>query len=79
MVLIPANMFRFGPYKKNYRERSLQNILFYKIVAGLFCRDFFKKQNILQRLFSTKWVQSSCVTYSNHHKSEVRDYFKKLV
>ena len=26
---------------------------------------------------TTKWVQSSCATYANHHKNEVRDYFKK--
>jgi len=42
-----------------------------------FCRDLFKKQNILQRPKTTKWVQSSCATYTSHHKNGVRDYFKK--
>jgi hypothetical protein len=31
----------------------------------------------LQGPKTTKWVQSSCVTYANHHKNGVRDYFKK--
>jgi len=38
--------------------------------------DLFKKQNILQGPKTTKWVQSSCATYTNHHKNGVRDYFK---
>jgi len=42
-----------------------------------FCRDLFKKQNILQGPKTTKWVQSSCATYTSHHKNGVRDYFKK--
>jgi len=43
----------------------------------IFCKDFFKKQNILQGPKTIKWVQSSCATYANHHKSRVRDYFQK--
>jgi len=43
----------------------------------IFCKDFFKKQNILQGPKTIKWVQSSCVIYANHHKSRVRDYFQK--
>ena len=35
-----------------------------------------KKQNILQGPKTTKWVQSSCVTYANHHKNGARNYFK---
>jgi len=31
----------------------------------------------LQGPKTTKWVQSSCATYANHHKNGVRDYFKK--
>ena len=42
-----------------------------------FCRDLFKKQNILQGPKTTKWIQSSCATYTSHHKNGVRDYFKK--
>jgi len=77
MVLVPANMPRlsFGSCKKN---------LFFKIVPlgtifrnKFFCRDLFKKQNILQGPKTTKWVQSSCATYTNHQKNGVRDYFKK--
>jgi len=58
--------------------------LFFKIVPPgtifrnkKFCRDLFKKQNILQGPKTTKWVQSSCATYTSHHKNGVRDYFKK--
>jgi len=86
MVLVPANMplLSFGPCKKKICFWSLQNFLFFKIIPlgtifrnKIFCRDLFKKQNILQGPKTTKWVQSSCVTYTNHHKNEVRDYFKK--
>jgi len=86
MVLIPANMPRlsFGPVKKKLCFWSLQNFLFFKIVPPgtifrnkIFCRDLFKKQNILQGPKITKWVQSSCATNTNHHKNGVRDYFKK--
>jgi len=41
----------------------------------IFCKDFFKKQNILPK--TIKWVQSSSATYANHHKSRVKDYFQK--
>ena len=61
LVLVPVNSFCFW---------SLQNILFLKIVpAGtifkskIFCRDYL----------SNKWVQSSCVTCGNHHKSQAKD------
>ena len=86
IALVPANMTRlsFGPCKKKICFWSLQNFLFFKIVPlgtifrnKFFCRDLFKKQNILQGPKATKWVQSSCVTYTNHHKNGVRDYFKK--
>ena len=86
MVLVLANMSRLslGPCKKKICFWSLQNFLFFKIDPPrtifrnkIFCRDLFKKQNILQGSKTTKWVQSSCVTYTNHHKNGVRDYFKK--
>ena len=86
MVFVPANMPRFGfsPCKKKICFWSLQNFLLFKIVPPgtifrnkIFCRVLFKKQNILQDPKTTKWVQSSCVTYANHHKNGVRDYFKK--
>jgi len=58
--------------------------LFFKIVPGgtflknkIFYRDLFKKQNILQGPKTTKYVQSSCATYANHHKSGAKDYFQK--
>ena len=88
MVLVPANMSRlsFGPCKKKNCFWSLQNFLFFKIVPPgtifrnkFFCRDLFKKQNILQGPKTTKWAQSSCATYANHHKNGVRDYFKKQI
>jgi len=76
MVLVPANTPRlsFCPCKKKICFWSLQNFLFSE---NKFCRDLFKKQNILQGPKTTKWVQSSCVTYANHHKNGVKDYFKK--
>ena len=86
VALVPANMTRlsFGPCKKKISFWSLQKFLFFKIVPPgtifrnkFFCRDLFKKQNILQGPKTTKWVQSSCATYANHHKNGVRDYFKK--
>ena len=85
MVLIPANMPRlnFGPCKKKNCFWSLQNFLFFKIVPpGLFSETKFfvgtcLKNKIFCRDKTTKWVQSSCVTYANHHKNGVRDYFKK--
>jgi len=86
MVLVSANMphLSFGPCKKKNCFWSLQNFLFFKIVPlgtifrnNFFCRDLFKKQNILQGSKTTKWIQSSCATYTNHHKNGVRDYFKK--
>ena len=86
MVVVPANMPRlsFGPCKKKIWFWSLQNFLFFKIVPPgtifrnkKFCRDLLKKQNILQGQKTTKWVQSSCATYTSHHKNGVRDYFKK--
>jgi len=86
MIFVRANMphFGFSPCKKINCFWSLQNFLFFKIVPpgtifrnNFFCRDLFKKQNILQGLKTTKSVQSSCVTYANHHKNGVRDYFKK--
>jgi len=60
MVLVPANMSRFGfsSCKKDLLFLSLQNILFLKIVppgtifkSNIFCRDLFKNQKILQGLF----------------------------
>jgi len=69
MVVVPANMPRlsFGPCKK--KGTILKN--------KKFCRDLFKNQNILQGPKTTKWVQSSCATYTSHHKNGVRNYFKK--
>jgi len=80
----PCKYASFKSCKKKFCFWSLQNFLFFKIVPPgtifrnkIFCRDLFKKQNILQGPKTTKWVQSSCATYTNHHKNGIRDYFKK--
>jgi len=75
MVLVPANMSCFGFKPCNFYFFVVFDLC--KLKNKIFCRDLFKKQNILQGLISTKWIQSSCVTYANHHKSEAKDYFKK--
>jgi len=51
MVLVSANMSRFGfsPCKKNCRKRSLQNILFLK--NKIFCRDFLKNKIFCRTFF----------------------------
>jgi len=63
MVLVPANMPRFGfsPCKNKNCFWFLQKNLFFKIVPPgtifrnkKFCMDLFKKQNILQGPKTTK-------------------------
>ena len=82
MVLVPTNMscFSFSFCKKKIVVFGPRKILFLKIVpegtnfkTKIFCRDLFKNQKILQDYFSHKWVQSSCATCANHHKSEMRN------
>jgi len=74
MVLVPANMSRFGfnPCKRKF-------VVFEKYLEGLFSKIKYFAGIILKiKLFyrnysSTKWVHSLCATCANHHKSGVMD------
>jgi len=78
MVLVPANMPRFGfsPCKKKllflvsakyftFENSPSREGLFSKV--KYFAGNFLKIKRFCRDYFSNKWVQSSCATCANHH------------
>ena len=86
MVLVPANMPRFGfsPCKKNCRKKSLQIFLFSKLVSDptfvmiCICDTWwlylFCRKKLLQNILFFKIVHT---TGTNKQESGSKDYFKK--
>jgi len=87
MILVPANMARFGfsPCKKKlflvpakyfgFEISPWKGLISKGLISKpkYFAGTFLKIKRFCRDYFPHKWVQSSCVTCANHHKSGARD------
>jgi len=72
LFFVPANMscFGFSPCKKKFVVFGPWGLI---SKPKYFAGTFLKIRRFCGNYFSHKWIQSSCVTCANHHKSGVRD------